>query len=66
MTGCRTTKVQYFVVLPPEPKRGEQPAPKSIQDCAEIINYYNSLVKSWEAWADTVEAEIEKLNDLQK
>lgn len=58
--------MQYLVILPPEPKREEQPAPKSIQDCAEIINYYNSLVKSWEAWADTVEAEIEKLNELQK
>lgn len=62
ITGCKSTKVEYVIVLPPKPVREELPAPTNISDCAEIINYYNSLVKSWEAWASTVEKTLEKLS----
>jgi hypothetical protein len=31
-------------------------APRTIAECAEVINYYNSLVKLWENWGERVEA----------
>jgi hypothetical protein len=65
-TGCRTTRVQYVVILPPKPQREEVKAPQTVKECGEVINYYNSLVKLWEAWGDKVSEEIEKLNELQK
>lgn len=66
ITGCRTTKVQYIVVLPPKPQREEVKAPQTVKECGEVINYYNSLVKLWEAWGEDVSEQIEKLNELQK
>ena len=65
-TGCRTTKVEYIIVLPPRPEREEIKAPTTVKECAEIINYYEHLVQLWEAWGDTVDATIEKLNDPEK
>lgn len=65
ITGCRTTKVQYVVVLPPTPKREEIKAPQTVKECAEVINYYEHLVQTWEAWGADVNATIEKLNESQ-
>ena len=62
ITGCRTTKVEYIVVLPPKPVRQEITPPKNVSECAEVINYYDSLVKLWEAWGETVEKTVEKMS----
>jgi hypothetical protein len=56
ITGCRTTKVEKEIILPPKPQREEMEAPRTIEECAEVINYYNSLVKLWENWGERVEA----------
>lgn len=52
-TGC-VSKPQAEVVLPPEPQREELPEVRTIEDLAYTINYYEHLVQSWEAWADSV------------
>ena len=56
MTGCKTTEkiVQIKYVLPPKPQRKELQAPQELKDYAEIINYYEHLVREWELWGDTV------------
>jgi hypothetical protein len=56
ITGCKTTKVEKEIILPPKPIREEQPAPKTVAECAEAINYYETLVKLWENWGERVEA----------
>jgi hypothetical protein len=53
MSGCKTTK-QNEIVLPPKPERQELQAPQNLQDCAEIINYYEHLVEEWEQWGEVV------------
>lgn len=59
MTGCRTTKVEYKIELPPKPEREELVIPKDVKECAEVILYYHSLVKEWEAWGEEVEKIVE-------
>jgi hypothetical protein len=54
ITGCRTTKVEKEIILPPKPQRQELKAPQDLKDLADILNYYEHLVEEWEAWADTV------------
>lgn len=53
--GCRTTKVEYEIELPPKPQRQELKAPENLQDVAKILNYYEHLVQEWENWGDKVE-----------
>ena len=53
ITGC-TSKPKAETVLPPEPQREELPEVRTIEDLAYTINYYEHLVQSWEAWADSV------------
>ena len=55
MTGCRSNKIEKVYVLPPKPQRKEIQAPQTIQDYAQIINYYEHLVEEWEAWSAVVE-----------
>ena len=52
--GCRTTKVEKEIVLPPKPQMQELKTPQDLKDLADILNYYEHLVEEWEAWADTV------------
>ena len=59
ITGCKTTKVEKEIVLPPKPEREEIKAPKTISDCAVIINYYEHKLQEYEVWADTVIKMIE-------
>jgi hypothetical protein len=54
ITGCKTTKVEKEIILPPKPQRQELKAPQDLKDLADILNYYEHLVEEWEAWADTV------------
>ena len=56
MTGCKTTEkiIQVKYVLPPKPQRKEIQAPQTIQDYAQILNYYEHLVQEWELWGATV------------
>ena len=53
--GCKTTKVEESVTLPPKPHRQELKEPESIQDIANLLNYYEHLVQEWETWGDSVE-----------
>ena len=57
MTGCKTTEkiIQTKYVLPPKPQRKELQAPQTIQDYAQLLNYYEHLVQLWEAWGTVVE-----------
>ena len=53
--GCKTTKIEESVTLPPKPQRRELKEPESIQDIANALNYYEHLVQEWETWGDSVE-----------
>ena len=54
--GCKTTKVEERdITLPPKPHRQELKEPESIQDIANLLNYYEHLVQEWENWGDSVE-----------
>ena len=53
--GCKTTKVEESVTLPQKPHRQELKEPESIQDIANLLNYYEHLVQEWENWGDSVE-----------
>ena len=57
MTGCKTTEkiIQTKYVLPPRPQRKELQAPQTIQDYAQLLNYYEHLVQQWEEWGILVE-----------
>lgn len=58
---CQTVKekeyITYKYILPPFPEREIiiLPDEPTVKDYAEIINYYDSLVKQWEAWGKNVE-----------
>jgi hypothetical protein len=64
MTGC-ASKPKAEIVLPPEPQREELPEVRTIEDLAYTINYYEHLVQSWEAWADSVKKIINVENPSQ-
>lgn len=57
--GCKTTKVENEIELPPKPERVEQKEPENLSDLADLLNYYEHLVQDWELWADTVTKIIE-------
>ena len=61
-TGCKTTKVEKEIILPPKPQRDELEAPRTSADCAEVINYYNTLIKLWENWGERAEAILTETN----
>lgn len=56
ITGCKTTKIEKEIVLPPKPQRQELKAPQDLKDLADILNYYEHLVEQWEQWGSTVDA----------
>ena len=54
--GCKTPNVEgRDITLPPKPQRRELKEAESIQDIANIMNYYEHLVQEWETWGDSVE-----------
>ena len=59
ITGCRTTKVEKEIILPPKPQRQELKAPQDLKELADTLNYYEHLVQQWENWGDTVSKLIE-------
>ena len=61
--GCKTTKVEKEIILPPKPKREEMEAPKDLKEVAELLNYYEHKLQEWEAWAESVDA---ILTDVEK
>lgn len=58
--GCKTTKVEKEIILPPKPQRQELKAPQDLKDIADIINYYEHLVEQWEEWSKSVDAILEE------
>ena len=58
--GCKTTKVENEIELPPKPERVEQKAPETLSDLADLLNYYEHLVQDWENWADRAEKLIKQ------
>lgn len=54
--GCKTTKVEKEIILPPKPQRQELKAPQDLKDLADILNYYEHLVEQWEEWSKSVDA----------
>jgi hypothetical protein len=63
ITGCKTTKVEKEIILPPKPQREEMEAPKDLKEVAELLNYYEHKLQEWEAWAKSVDA---ILTDIEK
>ena len=63
ITGCKTTKVEKEIILPPKPQRQELKSPQDLKDLADILNYYEHLVEQWEAWGNSVDA---ILTDIEK
>ena len=57
--GCRTTKVEKEIILPPKPQRQELKAPQDLKELADTLNYYEHLVQDWENWGDSVSKLIE-------
>lgn len=53
--GCRTTKINKEIILPPKPQRQELKAPNGLADMVQTLNYYEHLVQQWESWGSTVE-----------
>ena len=60
ITGCKTTKVEKEIILPPKPQRQELKAPQDLKDLADILNYYEHLVEEWEEWSKSVDAILEE------
>ena len=58
--GCKTTKVQNEIELPPKPQRVEQKEPETLSDLADLLNYYEHLVELWENWGDRAEKLIKE------
>lgn len=58
--GCKTTKVEKEIILPPKPQRQELKAPQDLKDIADILNYYEHLVEQWEEWSKSVDAILEE------
>ena len=46
------------------PQRQELKAPESVNDLADILNYYEHLVQEWEVWGDTVETIVTEKNNI--
>lgn len=59
ITGCKTTKVEKEIILPPKPQRQELKTPQDLKELADTLNYYEHLVQDWENWGDTVSKLIE-------
>ena len=57
--GC-VTAGKDGTVLPPMPERRRLEPPGSIRDYAEIIIYYDGLVREWELWGATVSSIIQE------
>ncbi len=57
--GCKTTKVEKEIILPPKPQRQELKAPQDLKELADTLNYYEHLVQQWENWGDSVSKLIE-------
>ena len=55
ITGCKTTKIEKEIVLPPKPQRQELKAPNNLSEMVQTLNYYEHLVQQWENWGATVE-----------
>ena len=51
---------QPQLTLPPQPQRQELKEPKTMQDIADQLNYYEHLVQEWEAWGERVTNIVEK------
>lgn len=60
ISGCKTTEV---VILPPKPQREILPPVETVQDYADVIVYYETLVQEWELWGDSVEKIIEGVKE---
>lgn len=62
ISGCRTTKVEKEIILPPKPQREILEDPKDLQEVAELLNYYEHKLQEYEEWADSVEKLIDPEN----
>ena len=62
ISGCRTTKVEKEIVLPPKPQREILEDPKDLQETAELLNYYEHKLEEWENWGERVEKLIDPEN----
>ena len=62
ISGCRTTKVEKEIILPPKPQREILEDPKDLQETAELLNYYEHKLEEWENWGERVEKLIDPEN----
>ncbi len=56
--GCKTTKIEKEIVLPPKPQRIEIKNPENWKDVADTLKYYEFLLQEWENWGNKVESII--------
>ena len=54
------TKPKSEIKLPPRPQRQELKEAETVEDLADMINYYEHLLEEWEAWGDSVELILTK------
>lgn len=56
--GCKTTKIEKEIILPPKPQRMEHKPVTNIKEAAEVIKYYEYLLQEWENYGDIVEKTV--------
>lgn len=60
MTACVSkSEVHSEIILPPMPERTEQKEPETMQDIANLLNYYEHLIQKWELWGAIVSKMVE-------
>ena len=64
MTGCVTRpRVNPKIILEPMPERVERDSPTDLKSLLKELNYYETLIESWENWGNTVARQVEIYND---
>ena len=61
MTGC-VSKPKAEIILPPKPERTERKHVNNLREIAEVMEYYETQIRLWENWGDSVTKIINKYN----
>ena len=61
-SGCVTTR-KSSITIPPVPVREELQEVHSVRNMADMVVYYEYLLREWEKWGETVNRIVEKHNE---